>query len=204
MGGGIYAWNSNLELTNNILWANEATSDGDAVVIYEAGTVSIWYSDIDGGQEAIWDDAGGLIWGNGNIDEQPEFASYDISTEHDMWDFHLQSEFGRWDKNIDDWVEDSTTSLCIDAGDPNTDYSGELWPHGGRINMGAYGGTRQASKNGNVADFDINGSVDSVDLSEFVYYWLAEDGGIVNLNLKGVVNTEDFAILSENWLWEKE
>lgn len=202
-GGGIYAWDSSLESINNILWENEAATYGPAIGIYGLSTVRVSYSDIDGGQEAIWDDAGGLIWGSGNIDEQPEFASYDISTEHDIWDFHLQSEFGRWDKNIDDWVEDSTTSPCIDAGDPNTDYSGELWPHGGRINMGAYGGTQQASRNGNIADFDINGRVDGTDLNEFVYYWLADDDGIVNLDLKGIVNTDDFAILAENWLWQK-
>jgi len=44
------------------------------------------------------------------------------------------------------WVVDEVTSPCIDAG--NTDEMGwqnELWPHGGRINMGVYGGTSQAS-----------------------------------------------------------
>ncbi len=40
---------------------------------------------------------------------------------------------------------DDVTSPCIDAGDPNSDWTGETWPHGGRINMGAYGGTREAS-----------------------------------------------------------
>ena len=187
-----------------LLWENEAEADGPAIGLFGSSTVSVSYSNTEGGQEAIWDDAGGLIWGSGNIDEQPEFASYDISTEHDMWDFHLRSEFGRWDKSTGDWVEDMTTSLCIDAGDPNSDYSGESWPNGGQINMGAYGGTRQASRNGNIADFDINGSVDGIDLSEFVYYWLTDDGGIVNLDLKGMLNTEDFAILAENWLWQKQ
>jgi hypothetical protein len=37
------------------------------------------------------------------------------------------------------------TSPCIDAGDPNSDWTGEIWPHGERINMGTYGGTQQAS-----------------------------------------------------------
>ena len=39
----------------------------------------------------------------------------------------------------------TVTSPCIDAGDPTADWTGELWPHGGRINMGAYGGTPEAS-----------------------------------------------------------
>ena len=69
--------------------------------------------------------------------------------------------------------------------------------------MGAYGGTPQASRNGNIADFDINGSVDAADLSEFVYYWLTVDEGAMNLDLKGLVDSYDFAIIAENWLWQK-
>jgi hypothetical protein len=52
---------------------------------------------------------------------------------------------GRWDPNSGSWVKDDVTSPCIDAGDPNSDWSGENWPHGKWINMGAYGGTRQGS-----------------------------------------------------------
>lgn len=66
----------------------------------------------------------------------------------DFWvegDYHLKSEMGRWDPSSESWVQDDVTSPCIDAGDPNSDFSGETWPHGGRINMGAYGGTREAS-----------------------------------------------------------
>jgi hypothetical protein len=48
--------------------------------------------------------------------------------------------------NVSGWVSDSVTSPCIDAGDPNSDYSQEPIPNGGRINMGAYGNTGQASK----------------------------------------------------------
>jgi hypothetical protein len=47
-------------------------------------------------------------------------------------------------------------------GDPSSDWSDESWPNGKRINMGAYDGTIQASKNGNLADFDIDGSVNFV------------------------------------------
>ena len=35
-------------------------------------------------------------------------------------------------------------SPCVDAGDPFSDYSNEPEPNGGRINMGAYGGTWEA------------------------------------------------------------
>ena len=66
----------------------------------------------------------------------------------DFWiegEYHLKSQAGRWDPNSQSWVADDVTSPCIDAGDPNSDFAGETWPHGGRINMGAYGGTREAS-----------------------------------------------------------
>jgi len=61
-------------------------------------------------------------------------------------DFHLKSQYGRWNPITESWVTDSVTSPCIDAGDPTSDYSNEPQPNGGRINMGAYGNTTEASK----------------------------------------------------------
>ena len=58
---------------------------------------------------------------------------------------HLQSQAGRWDTLLDKWVIDNTHSPCIDTGDPNSLMGDEPDPHGNRINMGAYGGTDQAS-----------------------------------------------------------
>jgi len=60
-------------------------------------------------------------------------------------DYHLKSQAGRWDAGTQGWVKDDVTSPCIDAGDPDADYGDELWPHGQRLNMGAYGGTSEAS-----------------------------------------------------------
>ena len=59
-------------------------------------------------------------------------------------DYHLQSAMGRWENGV--WVTDTTMSPCIDAGDPEADALEEPMPNGGRINIGAYGGTFQASK----------------------------------------------------------
>jgi len=58
-------------------------------------------------------------------------------------DYHLQSQAGRW--NGCEWITDAQTSPCIDAGDPFTDVGMEGIPNGSVINMGAYGGTCQAS-----------------------------------------------------------
>jgi hypothetical protein len=129
----------------------------------------------------------------------------------DVWvdgDYHLQSEAGRWDASTDSWVIDGNTSVAIDAGDPNSDWTGELWPHGKRINMGAYGGTPEASMSlssaGNIAnlDNDVNDIVDGIDLGFFVERWcykeplLAED-----LDRDGDVNFVDFEIFADNWTW---
>ena len=73
--------------------------------------------------------------GTGEISQDPFFI--DIVNG----DYHLKSQTGRWNPNTQSWVMDANTSPCIDAGDPNSDWKAELWPHGKRINMGAYGGT---------------------------------------------------------------
>ena len=76
------------------------------------------------------------------------------------------------------WVTDDVMSGAIDAGDPNSDWGGELWPHGKRINMGAYGGTAAASMSlndaGNAADFDNDGWVGGIDMGKLLDVCLAE------------------------------
>jgi hypothetical protein len=57
----------------------------------------------------------------------------------------LKSQAGRWEAVSQSWVVDDVTSPCIDAGDPNSPIGDEPAPNGAIINMGAYGGTSQAS-----------------------------------------------------------
>jgi hypothetical protein len=101
-------------------------------------------------------------------------------------------------------IQDAVTSPCIDAGDPNSDWAAELWPHGKRINMGTYGGTPQASMSlsvvGNIADFDHDDAVDGNDLLVLADMWLAQ--GVLlaeDLNHDGLVNFRDFAKFAANW-----
>ncbi|MEN6425751.1 MAG: right-handed parallel beta-helix repeat-containing protein [Phycisphaerales bacterium] len=143
--------------------------------------VSVTYSDIHGG----WS-------GEGNIDLDPLFASpayWDPNGTVDdpsddffvEGDYHLKSQAGRWDPNGGSWVQDDVTSPCIDAGDPNSPIGEEPFPNGGRINMGAYGGTAQASKSyfgepvsDTIIAGDINGDgkVDWKDLEILSHHWL--------------------------------
>ena len=188
-GEGIYCFDSTVSINNSIIWGNGLEQIHDAT----GGDATVTYSDVQNG----WP-------GSGNIDGDPCFASFDPNGDPNMWDFHLQSAYGRCDPNNQTWVTDSNTSPCIDAGDPNSDWGDEPWPNGKRINMGAYGGTNQASMNGNPADFDIDGSVNFVDFAEFSNKWLTQESCIHDLGRDGVVDFADLRMFAENWLWQRE
>jgi predicted outer membrane repeat protein len=191
-GGAIYCWASNMVVNNSIIRASEA-DDGSQVVL-RSGSISINHSDIENG----WPE------GVGNIDTDPCFASFDPNGEPNTWDFHLQSAYGRLEPNSQSWVTDSNTSSCIDAGDPNSDWSDEPWPNGKRLNMGAYGGTNQASMNGNPADFNIDGAADFADFAEFSNNWSTEQSCIYDIVTDGIVDFADLRKFVENWLWQRE
>lgn len=204
IGGAVYCWfGGSATIENSILWANSADNDGMQIGLMDNGQASVTYCDVQGGQTGVFDPCEHLVWGQGNIDANPYFASFDPNGDPNVWDFHLQSAYGRWNQNSQTWLTDSNTSPCIDAGDPNSDWSSEPWPNGKRINMEAYGGTAQASKNGNPADFNINNSVNFVDFAQIAHQWLLGQTCIEDLNNDGDVNFADISIFVENWLWEK-
>jgi len=208
LGGGLCCAASELVIKNSILWANEAQAGAQVSVpswLGKASSVTVRYSDVQGGETAV--DVGPvstLNWGSGNIDADPNFAHLTPNGDPNMWDFHLQSTYGRWDSKGQSWVYDANISPCIDAGDPNSDWAGEPWPNGKRINMGAYGGTDQASMNGNPADFNISGVVNFADYAKFSDKWYANEFCIQDLSGDGVVDFTDLGVFAENWLWQKE
>ena len=118
-------------------------SDSSNTEIEDRGShLTVAYSDIAGGQDgvSVSGSQSTVTWEAGNIDADPLFADAGVG------DFHLRSMAGRWDPNEQAWVLDAVTSPCIDAGDPNEPVADEPLPHGDRINMGAHGGTDQASR----------------------------------------------------------
>ena len=157
--------------------------------------------------------------GQGNIDADPCFADpgyWDANgtpedANDDFWvggDYHLKSQAGRWDPNTQSWVQDNVNSPCIDAGDPNSDWTGELWPHGKRINMGAYGGTPEASMSsltvGNIADLNNDDIANLRDFAWLADSWQAEKALLPeDLNRDKQVNSKDLSIFTDNWLWEQ-
>jgi hypothetical protein len=164
-----------LSITNTILW-----DGGDEIGVGEDALAEVAYSDVQGD----WP-------GEGNINVDPLFAApgyWDLNgtaddPNDDVWvhgDHHLKSQGGRWDPASESWVIDEVTSPCIDAGNPNSPIGLEPFPNGGYINLGAYGGTVEASKSyfgeppcETIIAGDINGDcrVDLTDLAILVDHW---------------------------------
>jgi predicted outer membrane repeat protein len=132
-------------------------------------------------------------------------------------DYHLKSEGWRWDIKRNRWTYDDVTSRCIDAGNPGSPLGDEPlsvpddpdneWGQNLRINMGAYGGTAEASMP--PYDWAILGDLTNdgiVDFKDFVYQakdWQAkakEQPG--DLDRNGFVGMEDLWLLVEGWLLE--
>ncbi len=86
------------------------------------------------------------IWQNadGQEDGENPVCKTDLGANKVWQIYHLKSESGRWDGA--QWINDTETSPCIDAGDPVSEYSNEPAPNGSRINTGAFGNTMKASK----------------------------------------------------------
>jgi len=130
-------------LTNSIVYFN---ADGANLEVRQEATVS--YCNIQGG----WP-------GEGNIDVDPVFVARGQWLDDGLWspgDYHLKSQGWSWDVSQGLWSWDDATSPCIDAADPSWPLGDEPLCEAGdplaeraagnaRINMGAYGGTEQAS-----------------------------------------------------------
>ncbi|MGD8499789.1 MAG: Ig-like domain-containing protein, partial [Phycisphaerales bacterium] len=170
-----------VELCNCILWGSSREIWKDTI-----SAVTATYSNIQGG----WP-------GEGNINADPCFVSpgywgTDGATGHsaDIWvdgDYHLRSQAGRWDPSSKTWLRDDATSPCIDAGSVSSPIGHEPVPNGGVVNMGAYGGTAEASKSyfdgppcETIMAGDINGDckVDWADLALVTSHWLWHDPAV--------------------------
>jgi hypothetical protein len=116
---------------------------------------------------------------NGNISVNPLFADTDANNYHLL-----------------------PASLLIDAGDPSSDWSNEPRPNGGRINMGAYGNTPEASCSV-AGDITWDKKVDFKDFAKLAFYWLQNEPSVDIAPLvsgDNIVDVGDLAVLAENWL----
>ncbi len=176
-GGGIVSYGPtgcSMTVTNSILWGNDAPQ-GRQIRVKNGGTLNIAYCNVAGGKSGVSIEGSiDLNWDESNIDVEPCFAD---PTNND---FHLKSQTARWNQYSQTWVKDDITSPCIDAGDPMSAIGWELFPNGGFVNMGAYGGTFNASKSyfgepvcETIVAGDINGDgqVNRADLEIMALHW---------------------------------
>jgi hypothetical protein len=232
-GGGLF---SCTQIYNNTIVGNIARVSGGAlgqcpgyiinniIAFNKAGVVGGIYGTSVNSYNSFWSNEGGNVGGGtsiglGDLVANPLFAGNgywdDNGTPNesdDFWvagDYHLQSETGRWNPAAFGWVADGRTSPCIDAGDPDSDWTAELWPHGRRTNIGAYGGTTQASMSlspvGTPANLnpdlnDANDWIDQRDMALLSDKWLSCEAPLVqDINRDGLVDLVDFALLVDNW-----
>jgi len=220
-GGGGAAAAGNSIFYNCILW-NNAAPDGSQLSLIDNDPecyVELAYSDLQkDGEQSVYVESGCTLNRTiGNINIDPCFAdvgywdqnSTPVDVNDDFWvagDEHLQSQAGRWDPNNQSWVNDSVTSRCVDAGNPGSDLGDEIdEPNNIRINMGAYGGTTEASKPpanwSLLGDLTNDGAVNGGDFAHIGADWqitaTAQSG---DLDRNGAVDFRDIKLLVQDWL----
>jgi len=208
---GIGAVRSSIVVCNNVIYNNRVAgifADGDAPKAslirnntfsanQNEADITLWrgaravvinniLDDIDFSEKNA-EDAATLLYNDFLVPTQPVTGS-NISVPPlfagpEKGDYHLKSQAGRWDPATKTWVKDDVTSPCIDAGDPSSPMGQESFPNGGLVNLGAYGGTAQASKSyfGKptceiIAAGDVNGDcrVDFLDMQLMAIHWLED------------------------------
>jgi hypothetical protein len=213
-GGAMITERSTCKITNCTFAENRAHQGSSlACDSYEKGSPSLVEI-----THCIFWDTGVEIWNNdssmvdvlkssvqggwpGNVAVDPCFAepgrwqdpcSTPMNPADDVYiggDHHLQSQAGRWHASSASWVLDQVTSACIDSGDPMSPIGREPFPNGGIVNLGAYGGTSEASKAyfsrppcETIMAGDINGDcrVDFADLALMSRHWLWPDASPPN------------------------
>ena len=217
-GSAIHCERSDLEVHNCILWNlmdRQINSD-------DISTVQVDYSNVMGGAQAISAD-----WaGSGNITVDPCFVDPGRWTRppnysDSYWvdgDYHLRSAGWRWTPYLSHgshWVWDGTTSYCIDAGNPGMALGAEAvsvphdpngtWGRNVRVNMGAYGGTAEASMAPPgtclLGDLNNDGKVHYDDLGRLMRSVRTYAQGMpTDLDHNSRIDKKDISLLMRDWL----
>ncbi|HHE47096.1 MAG TPA: hypothetical protein ENL08_05285, partial [Bacteroidetes bacterium] len=167
--GMLILWGANPRIVNSIFWDNPTAIFFN--ITGERNSVTISYSDIEGGEDGISGDNGDINWGEGNIDEDPLFA------DPDNGDFHL--------------TEDSP---CIDAGDPDSPED----PDGTRADMGAYYfHHRNEPEIREVGHFDTEGEAHEVIVADNLAYIAALGTGLYIVDVDDPENPNQIGLCED-------
>jgi hypothetical protein len=186
---GVYLEEGQLDVANTVLGAfgvgsyaylylrGTLNSDYNNIVLQQDALCGITYpAGVVGSQSNRYDSVS--VWSKSfgrdifSLTFNPEFAD-DIGG-----DFHLKSSNGRFVPG-QGWTNDTSTSLLIDSGDPDSDYSQEPSLNGGRVNIDLYGNTWQATKtptNGwlSIISYNDGGSIQGTNVElRFFAGWIA-------------------------------
>lgn len=147
-----------LTATNNVMEANGANGR-----IYQFGISASAVAGFRGDYNNYYRRNGALlaeqalsIGGNDLYNNLPAWSALNGSDRHSMTidpefanavngDFHPKSSGGRYVAATGSWTNDMTNSPLVDAGSLDWPVGNEPAPNGNVINLGAYGGTAQAS-----------------------------------------------------------
>ena len=212
-GGGMHNCDNTIM---NCTVINNVATDGGALSRCDGTIINCIFWSNDNGTlfdcaEPMYSCWAGADSGLGNIDADPCFV------DAANGDYHLKSEGWRWDAQRKVWTWDTATSPCIDAGNPGSQLGDEPvmlpmdpdneWGVNLRINMGAYGGTEQASISpwgwGLLCDLNNDGIVDLDDFATQGRYWMdVDDEQPADVNRDGVVDAYDLLLQASDWLKE--
>lgn len=202
--GGVWSGaTGEVRLDNCILWGNTDSRNSQQIELaqltVESSVAQVRYCNVQG-----WS---GTLAGIGNLGLDPLFV------DPAGGDYRLQSEGLRWDSRQGLWIFDSLTSPCIDTGNPGYPLGNEPRtapddPNStaivnNRIDMGAFGGTAEASIApagwSLTADADNDGRVDWMDLARMAASWVKSSESEMDLTRDGLVNGADLAHLAGEW-----
>lgn len=139
---------ASLTLRNNTIVANAAAGESYVVRI-DSGSLNsdynnlvarngAWIGNVNGSWERL------LYWQVASLQDLNSISADPMFANESGGDFHPKSLTGRWTPT--GIVTDSVHAATIDMGAPYMAFNNEPLPHGGRVNIGAYGNTEQASR----------------------------------------------------------
>ena len=183
-GGGIFIYGgsgTSVLVINCILWGNSS----EEIYFDEQwpgnSSISISYSDIQGGEDGIITNGNGIVnWLEGNIDADPLFE------DPANGDYHL-TEY----------------SPCIDAGDPTSPFD----PDGTIADMGAFYFDQLNEINENeipISEFDLSHYPNPFNPTTTISFDIKENetGTLSIFNIKGqIIESHQFESGKHNYLW---
>lgn len=123
------------------------TPQGAAVVVEEGSILAVRNTILWGNSREFATLSGGSVSVSYSISSQPgtgNRAANPLFVDASGGDYHERSTGGHYSAGV--WVPDAVTSPAVDAGDPTGIPTMESQPNGGRVNLGAFGNTAEASR----------------------------------------------------------